>query len=30
MARALFLIWLFSSWQLTTSPVGMWVRRTAE
>jgi hypothetical protein len=30
MALARFLCWLFSSWQLTTSPVGMWVMRTAE
>ena len=30
MALALFLIWLFSSWQCTTRPVGIWVMRTAE
>ena len=30
MARALFLCWLFSSWQETVSPVGTWVMRTAE
>ena len=30
MALALFLCWLFSSCWLTTTPVGMWVMRTAE
>jgi hypothetical protein len=30
MALALFLIWERSSWQVTTSPVGTWVMRTAE
>ena len=30
MALALFLCWDFSSWQVTTSPVGRWVTRTAE
>src|SRR5512139_2486199 len=30
MALFLFLSWDFSSWQLTTRPVGMWVTRTAE
>src|SRR4030042_1561703 len=29
-ALALFLCWLFSSWQITTSPEGRWVMRTAE
>ena len=29
-ALALFLCWLFSSWQDTTRPVGRWVMRTAE
>ncbi len=30
MARSRFLCWLRSFWQLTTMPVGLWVRRTAE
>src|SRR5438067_1711025 len=30
MARTLFLSCDFSSWQVTTSPVGSWVMRTAE
>ena len=30
MAFSRFLIWLFSSWQETTVPVGLWVMRTAE
>ena len=30
MAVARFWIWERSFWQLTTMPVGMWVRRTAE
>ena len=30
MALALFCSWLFSFWQETTVPVGMWVSRTAE
>ena len=29
-ALSLFWSWLFSSWQVTTSPVGLWVIRTAE
>ena len=29
-ARSLFCSWLFSSWQLTVTPVGMCVMRTAE
>ena len=29
-ALSLFWSWLFSSWQVTTSPVGLWVMRTAE
>jgi hypothetical protein len=29
-ALSLFLCWLFSSWQVTTSPVGRCVMRTAE
>src|SRR3989344_8408213 len=29
MARSRFLIWDFSSWQLTTNPEGRWVMRTA-
>ena len=30
MALSLFWSWLFSSWQVTTRPVGLWVMRTAE
>ncbi len=30
MALSLFLCWLFSSWQVTTIPVGRWVIRTAD